>query len=101
MTFLLQMLSALMEPIGVLGYVLCGLFLPRLWLALPAAVAWAAVMQVWESAQARAQQGLSGLELMFPRIAVALLVSLAAFLALRAWRNARAERPFDRPVTRL
>jgi len=100
MTFVLQMLSALMEPIGVIGYVLCGLFLPRLWLALPAAVAWAGVMQVWETAQAKAQQGLSGLELLVPRIAVALLVAVAASLAMQAWRDRSAERRFDRPATR-
>lgn len=98
MTFVLQMISALMEPVGVIGYVLCGLLLPRLWLTLPVAVVWAVVMQVWEAAQAKAQYGLSALELLFPRIAVALLIAILATMALEALRIRIAE--FSRPVQR-
>ena len=98
MTFMLQMMSALMEPAGVIGYALCGLLLPRLWLSLPLAVLWAVVMQVWEAAQAKAQHGMSALELLFPRIAVALLVAILAALAVEAVRVRIAE--FSRPVSR-
>jgi hypothetical protein len=82
MTFALQMMSALMEPVGVAGYVLCGLLLPRLWLALPAAVLWAGVMQVWEAAQTKAQHGMSAFELLFPRLVVAMLLAILASMML-------------------
>jgi hypothetical protein len=92
MTFALQMVSALMEPVGMVGYVLCGLLLPRLWLALPAAIGWAGAMQLWEAAQAKAHHGFSALELLFPRLAVAMIVATLLSLAVEAWRMGRAER---------
>ena len=91
MTFILQMISALTEPFGVIGYLLCGLLLPRLWMALAAALAWSLAMQVWEIAQTKAQHAMSALELLFPRLTVATLLALVAFLAVDAWRRRRAE----------
>lgn len=93
MTFVLQMLSALAEPIGVLGYVLCGLMLPRLWLAIGAALAWALAMQGWEIALTRSQYGIAALDLLFPRLTLAALLALAAFLAIDAWRRQRILNP--------
>jgi len=91
-TFALQMISAALEPIGVIGYVLCGLLLPRLWLALPAAMGWAALMQVWEVAQARARHSFSTFELLLPRLAVAMAIAALLCLAMDAWRQSRADR---------
>ncbi|MCC7047560.1 MAG: hypothetical protein IT562_12685 [Alphaproteobacteria bacterium] len=93
MTFLLQMMSALAEPLGAIGYVLCGLLLPRLWIALAASAAWSLAMQAWESAQARAQSLTSATELLFPRLTLAVLLALAAFLAIEAWRERRTVSP--------
>lgn len=93
MTFALQMISALAEPFGVIGYLLCGLMLPRLWLALPGACLWALIMQVWETAQAKALHAAPVFALLFPRLSVALIVALAAFLAIEPWRRGRAEAP--------
>lgn len=89
MTFLLQMISAMVEPLGVLGYVLAGLLLPRLWLALLASGGWAIVMQAWEWAALRATHGAAAMELLFPRLSVALILGLAAFLAMEPWRRGR------------
>jgi len=93
MTFILQMFSALAEPFGVAGYVLCGLMLPRLWMALAAALGWSLAMQVWESAQAKAQYAASALDLLFPRLTLATIVALGAFLAIDAWRRGRSLTP--------
>ena len=90
MTPFLQMASALMEPIGMVGYLLCGLLLPRLWLALAGAVGWAVLMNVWDAAQEKARYAVSASELTIPRFAAALLVSAAAYYALAAWRERRA-----------
>ena len=89
MTFLLQMISAMMEPLGVLGYLLAGLLLPRVWLALLVSGAWAMVMQVWEWAALRAAQAAPTLDLLFPRLSVALILGLLAFLAIDPWRRGR------------
>ncbi len=94
MTFGLQMISAMMEPLGVLGYLLAGLLLPRLWLALIASGGWAVLMQAWEWAALRAAGSASTLELLFPRLSVALILALLAYLAIDPWRRGRrASRP--------
>ncbi|MGQ0674627.1 MAG: hypothetical protein ACT4N4_00825 [Rhodospirillales bacterium] len=90
MTVFLQMTSALMEPVGLIGYLLCGLLLPRLWLALSGAAGWAVLMNVWDAAQEKARYAVSGSELMVSRFAAALLVAAAAYYALNAWRERRA-----------
>jgi hypothetical protein len=90
MTPFLQLASAMMEPIGVVGYLLCGLLLLRLWLALGAAAGWAVLMNVWDAAQEKARYAVSASELTIPRLAAALLVSAAVFYALAAWRERRA-----------
>lgn len=92
MTFILQMVSALMEPVGMIGYVLCGVFLRRMWIALPAAVAWAIALQVWDAASERARYAVSSPELLFPRIVVALAVAAIVFYLIDSWRQSRAER---------
>lgn len=89
MTFGLQMISAMMEPLGVLGYLLAGLLLPRLWLALIASGGWAVLMQAWEWAALRADGGAATLELLFPRLSVALILALCAYLAIDPWRRGR------------
>lgn len=91
MTIFLQITSAMMEPIGVLGYLLCGLLLPRLWMTLGGAAGWAVLMNVWEAAQEKARYTVSGSELMVSRFAAALLVAAAAHYALEAWRERRAQ----------
>ena len=93
MTFVLQIISALAEPFGVIGYVLCGLMLRRLWLALPVAAGWAILMQVWEMAQLSAQHAAPALVLLFPRLSAALLVALLAHLAVEPWRAGRDPAP--------
>ena len=90
MTVFLQTTSALMEPFGLIGYLLCGLLLPRLWMSLGGAVGWAVLMNVWESAQEKARYTVSGSELMVSRFAAALLVAAAAYYALSAWRDRRS-----------
>ena len=90
MTVILQITSAMMEPIGLLGYLLCGLLLPRLWMAFGGALGWAVLMNVWETAQEKARYVVSGSELMVSRFAAAALVAAAAYCALSAWRERRA-----------
>ena len=89
MIFVLQMVSALLEPVGVVGYALSGLLLPRLYLSLPAALGWAALMQAWEFAQARALGAPPPLDLLVARPAVALAVAASCWFALDIWRQAR------------
>ena len=91
MTVLLHMTSALMEPIGILGYLLCGLLLSRLWLALCGAVGWAVLMNLWEAAQEVARFTVSGSELLVARFAAATLAAAAAHYALEAWRERRVQ----------
>ena len=90
MTPVLQISSALMEPFGLIGYLLCGLLLPRLWMALFGAAGWELLMNMWETAQEKARYAVSGSELMVARFAAALLVAAAAYYALSAWRERRA-----------
>jgi hypothetical protein len=100
MTPFLQLASAMMEPIGMVGYLLCGLLMPRLWLALGGALGWAALMNVWDAAQEKARYAVSASELTIPRFAAALLVAAAAYYALAAWRERRAAaaQPYYPPV---
>ena len=90
MTLFLQMASAMMEPIAMIGYLLCGLLLPRLWMAFGGAIGWAVLMNVWDTAQETARYAVSASELAVPRFAVALLIAAAAHYALNAWREHRA-----------
>jgi hypothetical protein len=88
-TFVLQMMSALGEPLGVAGYLLSGLMLSRLWAALLASLGWAAAIQVWEIAQVKAQHAVPAFELLFARLTVATVLACVAFLAIDAWRRRR------------
>ncbi len=90
MTVILQIASAMMEPIGLLGYLLCGLLLPRLWMALGGALGWAVLMNLWETAQEKARYAVSGSELMVSRFAAAALAAAAVYYALSVWRERRS-----------
>ena len=90
-----HLFSAAIEPVSMIGYIACGLLLPRLFLAIAGGIGWAVLMNLWDSAQQTSRWAVAGSELSIARIAAGVLAAMAAYYAMDAWQNWREGRNAD------
>lgn len=87
--FFVRFFVALIDPLGLIGYVAIGLLVQRLPWALGAAAAWALAMEIIVTLIARTEGARYGGEGAIPRVLGALLVAWVVFLIARSIRRRR------------